>query len=79
MKTTVEIDDELLREAKRRAVDERKPLRAIIEEGLRIRLRTAGQTGPVRIKWVIAEGGAPSESNDREAIYDWLRKADDLH
>jgi len=74
MKTTVEIADGLLREAKKRAVDEHKSLRALIEEGLRLRLGTANSESPVRIRWVVAEGGVPDETSDRVAMRDWLER-----
>lgn len=38
MKTTVEIDDELLKAAKKAAIDEGVSLKQLIEEGLRERL-----------------------------------------
>jgi hypothetical protein len=38
MKTTVEIDDELLKAAKKAAIDEGASLRELIEDGLRHRL-----------------------------------------
>lgn len=38
MKTTVDIEDELLKEAKRAAVEEETTLRELIEDGLRHRL-----------------------------------------
>jgi hypothetical protein len=34
MKTTLELRDELLIEAKKKAAEERRPLRALVEEGL---------------------------------------------
>jgi len=39
MKTTLDIDDELLARAKAASAKERKSLTALIEEGLRLRLR----------------------------------------
>ncbi len=39
MKTTLDIDDELLVRAKAASAQERKSLTALIEEGLRLRLR----------------------------------------
>ena len=45
MKTTVEIDDDLLRAAKRAAIDEGVTLRQLIEDGLRNRL-AEGPAGP---------------------------------
>ena len=74
MKTTVEIDDALLAEAKKRAVDEHKPLRALIEDGLRLRMLARAPVRPTRIRWVVAAGGAPEQVRDRVAMYDWLRR-----
>ncbi len=39
MKTTLDIQDDLLAEAKAQAAHERRSLTALIEEGLRLRLR----------------------------------------
>lgn len=39
MKTTVDLDDELLVRAKAASAREQKPLKSLIEEGLRMRLR----------------------------------------
>ncbi len=74
MKTTVEIADDLLREAKRRAVDERRSLRALIEEGLRLRLGTENVERPPRIRWIVAEGGVPEETKDRVAMSEWMER-----
>jgi hypothetical protein len=74
MKTTIELPDDLLTEAKKRAAEERTTLRAIIEEGLRSRLD--GSTEPRRkrrIKWVTVAGYAPNDLDDRAAMYEWLR------
>lgn len=43
MKTTLDIDDRLLTEAKTVAARERKTLTSLIEEGLTLRLRTASR------------------------------------
>lgn len=48
MKTTVELPDDLLIEAKKRAAELRVPLRSIIEESLRSGLRKLGQAGHLR-------------------------------
>ena len=42
MKTTLDIDDELLVKAKAASARERKSLTSLIEEGLRLRLRRSG-------------------------------------
>ncbi len=75
MKTTVDLPDALLMDAKKRALDERKPLRALIEDGLRLRLASEPAAARRRsIRWVVAEGGVPDEVRDRTAMYDWLRR-----
>jgi len=50
MKTTIEIADSLLREAKRVAEKERTTLRALIEEGLRRALEERRQKPPFRLR-----------------------------
>jgi len=51
MKTTLNLDDELLAQAKSRAALERKSLTRLIEEGLSLRLRGAGaRTGAKRAR-----------------------------
>jgi hypothetical protein len=41
MKMTLDIDDELLNEAKSLSIREHKPLKVLVEEGLRLRLRSS--------------------------------------
>lgn len=79
MKTTIELPDEILIEAKRRAAAERRPLRALIAEGLR-RVLADPEPGAARrrkkIAWVTAPGGLPPvDVADREALHDWLRRS----
>jgi len=60
MKTTLDIDDELLVRAKAASARERKSLTALIEEGLRLRLRKprlAGQKPPRRLPIFAGKGG----------------------
>ena len=73
MKTTVDIADDLLVEAKMRAVELHRPLRALVEEGLRLRLATPRLRERPKIKWVVAEGGAPAAVRERDTMYEWLR------
>ena len=77
MKTTLDLPDELLIEAKKRAAEERRPLRALVEEGLRLVLRKPErrqQKGQVRL--VTVKGGLPRDFDlsSREAMYEWLEK-----
>lgn len=79
MKTTVEISDGLLVEAKRRAAEERCSLRSIIERGLREQLappkhRLRPKARPV-VHWITVDGGLPEglQLEDRAAMSEWLR------
>jgi hypothetical protein len=80
MKTTVDLPDKLLIEAKKRAAEERRPLRNLLIDGLRAELgrvkarsRTAGRRRQLR--WVTVEGGLPAvDIADRERMHDWLRR-----
>ena len=72
MKTTVEIDDELLRTAKRAAIDRRSTLRQLIEGGLRRELAATTPRPP--IEWVSATGKwlQDVDFSDREAMWRWI-------
>jgi hypothetical protein len=78
MKTTVDIPDELLIQAKKRAAETRTPLRTLIARGLRRELAAAGgrarSSGKrVQIRWVTVDGGLPRglDVADREALHAW--------
>ncbi len=77
MKTTIELPDDLFVAAKKRAADERRPLRAIVEEALRAKLaqRQPARTRTRPIRWMTAPGGLPAGMNvsSRVAMHDWLR------
>ena len=65
--------------AKKRAVELRQPLRALIERGLRAELgRSTGHrpTKPRTIRWVTVAGGLPAgvDVSDRAAMHEWLRQ-----
>jgi hypothetical protein len=74
MKTTLELPDELLIEAKKRAAEQRRPLRAIIEEGLRMALRRPETKRKKHVRLITVKGGVPRglDLSSREAMYDWL-------
>jgi hypothetical protein len=60
VKTTLDIDDELLVKAKALSARERKSLTALIEEGLRLRLRgsrAAKRSAPVALAIFRGRGG----------------------
>lgn len=59
VKTTLDLDDELLVRARAQAARERKSLTSLIEEGLRLRLRRRGptRTGAASLAVFRGEGG----------------------
>lgn len=80
MKTTVDLPDDLLIRAKKRAVDSRTPLRVLIERGLRRELAASsasrrGRRVSRKIRWVVAPGGLPPgvDVADRSSLHEWIR------
>jgi len=79
MKTTVDLPDDLIIAAKKRAAELRQPLRALIERGLRAELGRGASCDKAErrtIRWVTVAGGLPTGVNvaDRAAMHDWLRQ-----
>lgn len=79
MKTTVDLPDDLLIRAKKRAAETRTPLRVLIERGLRRELASAaegkrGRGTPRKITWVTAPGGLPPglDVSSRASLRDWI-------
>lgn len=77
MKTTVELPDELLIQAKQRAAEQRRPLRALVEEGLRLVLQSrSSKPQKKQVRLITVKGGLPPglDLSNREAMYEWLDK-----
>jgi hypothetical protein len=77
MKTTLDLPDELLIAAKKKAAEQRRPLRALVEEGLRVVLEGPKRQDQKRtVKLVTVKGGlAPGlDLSNRESMHDWLEK-----
>ena len=73
MKTTLNLDDGLLREAKRKAADEGTTLTYVVEQGLRAVLNDEGSPAePYVFAFPVVDGGGPPvvDVADREALYD---------
>ncbi len=74
MKTTLDLDDELVKRAKARAARERKSLTALIEEGLRLRLRRRSALRAATLDLPVFRGGrgfAPEiDPSSNRSIYD---------
>jgi hypothetical protein len=79
MKTTLDLPDELFVAAKKRAADERCPLRDLVARGLRAQLQASsrGQRQRKPIQWVTVKGGLPTgvDVANRDAMYDRLRRS----
>jgi hypothetical protein len=77
MKTTIELPDDLAIAAKKRAAELRRPLRVLIERGLRAELRRTRKTRPdvLKLEWVTVDGGLPDglDLADRAAMHAWLK------
>jgi hypothetical protein len=79
MKTTIELADDLLIAAKKRAAELRRPMRQLVESGLRRELSARPQR-PARprpgIRWVTVPGGLPPglDLGDRAAMAEWLSR-----
>lgn len=75
MKTTLNLDDELLRRAKARAAAMGKTLTAFVEEALRGQLAPRRERGPAfRLRLPTERGAAPPAVDiaDRDALYDLM-------
>ena len=76
MKTTLEIHDDLLTRAKRHARETRRPLRAVVEEGLRLVLSQESDPG----RYVLPDHSyGSSETRDPLAAYTWPELRDIIY
>jgi hypothetical protein len=78
MKTTLDLPDELLIEAKKLAAEQRRPLRALVEEGLRMALRKpTSKPRKRRVHLITVKGGLPRDLDlsNRDAMHEWLDKS----
>lgn len=81
MKVTVELPDALVIQAKKRAAELRRPLRSLVESGLRAELSRSrtqrdAREKPVELDWVTVDGGLPPDVDvsDRAAMHEWIRR-----
>ena len=77
MKTTLNLDDALIRTAKQRGAATGRTLTSMVEAGLREVLRA--ETAPrvrYRMKWTVADGGPlPGvDVADRDSLYDRMER-----
>lgn len=77
MKTTIDLDDDLLRKAKQRAAAEGIPLRAYIEDALKARLLPgARRRRKFTLELPVVKGKRPPSVDiaDRNALYDLMER-----
>ena len=75
MKPTVDLPDALVIEAKKRAAEQRRPLRSLLADSLRAALEKdrAGRRGKQKVRWVTSRGGLPPvDIADRAKMHEWL-------
>jgi hypothetical protein len=72
MRTTVEINDELFRKAKKKAADEGVPFRAVIESALRSYLEKKKEKSGYKLKWRPEKGRLQPgvDLEDRDSLFD---------
>jgi putative antitoxin of VapBC-like toxin-antitoxin system len=71
MRTTLDLDDQLMKTAKRRAAETGRTLSSMIETALRELLADENRSkGNYRLKWVVVPGGAQPgvDITDRDAL-----------
>ena len=72
MRTTIELNDELFRKAKRRAADDRGSLRSVVESALRSYLQAPVRRQHYKLRWRPQKGRVlPGvRLDDRDALFD---------
>ncbi|MEX2263286.1 MAG: type II toxin-antitoxin system VapB family antitoxin [Bryobacteraceae bacterium] len=78
MRTTIEINDGLLRKAKRRAADEGDSLRHVVESALRLYLGKRPERESYQLRWRTESGRIlPGvRLDDRDALFDLMEGRD---
>ena len=75
MRTTLDLDDELMRNLKRRSADMGRTLTSLVEEALRAMLERHSRPEPgYRLKWTVVPGGPRPgiDLSDRDALMDTM-------
>jgi hypothetical protein len=77
MRTTLDLDDSVLRQAKKRAAEEGSSLTSLIERAVRVYLQPArGTAKPFRLKLLTRRGRpvAGLDLDDRDALYERMEE-----
>ena len=72
MRTTVEINDELFRKAKKKAADEGVPFRAVVEAALQSYLEKKRGKSGYKLRWETEKGRLQPgvDLEDRDSLFD---------
>ena len=78
VRTTMDLNDELLRRAKQRAASEGTTLRAVVERALRFHLERPGRKSGYRLRWRPERGRLRPgvRLDDRGALFDLMEWRD---
>ncbi|MDR7484087.1 MAG: CopG family transcriptional regulator [Armatimonadota bacterium] len=76
MRTALNLNDSLLREAKKRAAQEGRTLPALFEEALRLFLIRRRSPRPYRLRWPVRRGEGPPAVDiaDRDALLEAMEE-----
>jgi len=74
MRTTIDLNDELLRAVKRLAADEGVSVRQIVENALRAHLKGSVKQGQYKLRWRTEHGRLQPgvRLDDRDALFDLM-------
>ena len=74
MRTTIDINDELMRQAKKRAANDRVPLRDGVEDALRRYLSEKPAATGYKLKWTTESGELMPgvDLDDRDSLFDLM-------
>ena len=80
MRTTLDIPDEVLASAKRRAIEDKSTLTEIVEKALRVYVSPGrGRRRRVMKKWVVVKGSRLPhvDVSDRDRLFEVMERAGD--
>lgn len=76
MRTTIDIDDTLMKEAKKRAAETGQTLREVIEESLRefLKRESENRATPFKMEWIVVKGALRPgvDLSDRRSLLDLM-------
>lgn len=74
MRTTIDINDELMRHAKKRAANDGVPLRDVVEDALRRYLSEKPAATGYKLKWTTETGELMPgvDLDDRDSLFDLM-------